>query len=157
MRKMVMAVTLLAALVATSGRADAATLQVLLHVEGDKEIDIPIDQPPLEFQGLIASWGNVTFGNGNVLVGHYVFDREDKRHQGTLAPTQYPNPFVKIMIRTVGIPSQLLVLEGSVPGPGEGSGTFGGVTVATGPLAFLRGADFTTEVTSEGVLVTFTF
>lgn len=155
MRKMALAVTLLAALVATSARADAATLQVTLNLEGNKDIDIPIDGPPTEFKALQAAWGNVTF-NG-AIVGNYVFDTQDKRHVGSQAPTQYPSPFVKIMIRTIGAPAQLLVLEGTRRPIDEGTGTFGGVTVATGPLAFLRGASFTTEVVNGAVVITFTF
>jgi hypothetical protein len=82
---------------------------------------------------------------------------EDKRHLGSLAPTVYPNPWITIMIRTVGAPSELLVLEGTVKPLEEGGGTFGGVTVATGTLAFLRGATFTTAVTGSGIALTFTY
>ncbi len=156
MRKIALAVMLVAGLVGGAARAEAATVQITLTPEGSREIDIPVMPFPGEFKALLSSWGNVTVG-GSGIVAYYVFDTQDKRHSGSQAPTEYPNPFFKIMIRTVGAPSQLLVLEGTRLPLAEGGGVFGGVTVATGPLAFLRGADFQTAVSGSTVVVTFTF
>ena len=135
--------------------ADAATIQVTLNLAGFREIEIPIPVPPGEFRAQDSSWGTVTF-NG-ALVGYYVFSTEEKQHTGSLAPTVYPNPWYTIAIRAIGSPSELLVLEGSRKPLAEGGGAFGGVTVATGALAFLRGATFTTEATASGVVLTLTY
>ena len=146
---------LLPLLVVGTVPADAATIQVTLNVQGFREIEIPITVFPFEFQAQESSWGSVTF-NG-ALVGYYVFSVEEKQHTGSLAPTVYPNPWYTIVIRTIGSPSELLVLEGSRKPLDEGGGAFGGVTVATGPLAFLRGATFTTSAANGTVVVTFTY
>lgn len=151
MRKMAIAAALSAMLVGSVGQVDAATITVVLNPDGNKEIDIPITQDPTEFEALLSSWGRLTF-NGS-LVGFYVFSREDKIHSGSQAPTDYPNPQSTIAIRALGVPTQVLILTGVARPLAEGGGAMGGVTVATGPLAFLRGATFTLV---SGVL-TFTF
>lgn len=132
-------------------RAEAATIQVTLNVIDFRDIDIPITTPPGEFAAQRSSWGSVTLSGA--VVGYYVFSAEDKQHLGSLAPTVYPNPWYTIVLRITGSPSELLVLEGTRRPLNEGGGTFGGVTVATGALAFLRGATFTTAATGSGVVV----
>lgn len=141
MRRMALAAVMLAVILANAARADAATITLVLNPDGDKEIDIPIAGPPTEFEALLSSWGRLTF-NGS-LVAFYVFSREDKIHSGSQAPTDYPNPQTTIAIRALGAPTQVLILTGVARPGGEGGGVLGGVTVATGPLAFLRGATFT--------------
>ncbi len=146
---------LLAVLLAGPGQSEAATLQVAFQVDGFRDIEIPINTFPGEFQLLDSSWGQVLVGGG--LVGHYVFARHDVRHAGSLAPTEYPSPLCTIAIRTVGTPSQLLILDGASQPLADGGGIVGGVTVATGPLAFLRGATFTTAIVNNVFVVTFTY
>jgi hypothetical protein len=147
--------TLLGVLLWGPDPAEAATIQVTLNPAGSRDIDIPISVPPGEFAAQRSSWGSVTF-NG-ALVGYYVFSRADKQHLGNLFPTVYPNPWYTIVIRIVGSPSELLVLEGSRKPLSEGGNPFGGVTVATGSLAFLRGATFSTIATGGGVVLTLTY
>lgn len=141
MRKITIAIALLAALVVNSGRAEAATLQLVLNPDGDKDIDIVIPDFPGEFGALDSSWGRLTY-NG-ALVAYYVFSREDKIHAGNQLPSNYPNPWFTLIIRTIGAPSELLILQGAARPLAEGGGSFGGVTVGTGALAFLRDARFT--------------
>lgn len=154
MRTFATAAVLVATLVAGAVRADAATLQVAFTVDGFRDIEIPITTFPGEFQAVDSSWGGVTYGGG--LVGYWVLGRDDLRHAGSLAPTVYPNPLYTIAIRTVGAPSQLLILSGASH-PLPGGGIVGGVTVATGALAFLRGATFTTAIVNNVFTVTFTY
>jgi hypothetical protein len=150
--KCVLVATLFGVLLSGIDRAEAATIQVTLNPIGFREIEIPITTPPGEFDALTSSWGSVTLSGA--LVGYYVFSTEDKQHTGSLAPTVYPNPWYTIVVRITGSPTELLVLEGSRQPLNEGGGTFGGVTVATGALAILRGATFTTAATGSGVVLT---
>jgi hypothetical protein len=146
------AVMLVAFMAAAVGRADAATFQLALLVDGSKDIDINIAPvEPGEFKALDSSWGRLTLDGA--LVATYVHTREDKIHSGSMAPTDFPNPFYRIAIRAIGAPTEVLILEGAARPLAEGGGAKGGVTVATGALAFLRGATFTLA----GGVLTLTF
>lgn len=159
MRKTAIAAMLLATLIIGSGRADAATLQVTLSLDGNTEIDIPITIPPGigEFQALDGLWGRVTY-NG-ALVAHYVYARDNKTHALMPSPNPYPNQWFTFAIRTVGAPSDLLMFQGTARPPADGGGIYGGVTVATGALAFLREATFTVISSGNGsdLILTFTY
>ena len=143
MRTTISTVMVLLALFGLAQRADAATLQVTLNLMGQREIEIPIAQFPTEFRALDSTWGSVTV-NGAV-VGYYILSRSDMRHAGSQAPSVYPDPWYTLVIRTVGTPSDLLIMQGSRRTLAEGGAAFGGVTVATAGVAFLRGAQFQLE------------
>lgn len=149
MRRIVLAAAVLAVLMGTAARVNAATIVLQLNLDGDKEIEIEVVDPPAtEFDVLSSSWGRLTLNGSQV--AFYVFSREDKINAGNLLPTNYPNPWTTLMIRTIGSPTQLLKLEGAARPLNEGGGVIGNVTVATGPFAFLRGATFT--LANGGVL-----
>lgn len=155
MRLVRTAIALTVLLAAGAVRAEAATLQVTLALDGFKEIEIPIATPPGEFDALQTAWGRVLF-NGAV-VAYYMIDVENKTHSGSLVPTNYPDPWIRIAIRTIGAGSELLLLEGTARPLAAGGGTFGGVTVATPGLSFLRFASFTSVSGPGGLTVTFTY
>jgi hypothetical protein len=121
--------------IAGTARVDAATVQVTLTVLGSRDIDVAVAGPPFdEFHAQRSSWGSVTI-NG-ALIGYYVLSTEDKMHVGNQG--SYPGIWVTIVIRTIGSPSEIIVLRGV----GESTSIRGGIEVATGSLAFLRGAQF---------------
>jgi hypothetical protein len=156
MHKVVVA-ALLASVVAAPGPTEAATIQITLNLVASRDIDIPVAGPPyIEFKAQRSSWGTVTLSGG--LVAYYVFSSEDRRHEAAGALV-YPGTLITLVIRTIGPPSELLILRGSGRPLNEGGGTFGGVIVATGSLAFLNGASFTTVLTGGGnaTLVTITY
>jgi hypothetical protein len=151
MRKTVVALVLFGSIVGHAGAANAATLQVLLNLVGSRDIDIPVQGPPyVEFRAQRSSWGTATVSGA--LVGYYVFSADDRRHEVTDAAT-YPGTQYTVMIRTVGAPAELLVLRGGARPLSQGGGTFGSVIVATGSLAFLRGAAFTTVLAGGNTTV----
>jgi hypothetical protein len=151
MRRMALAAVMLAVMLGSAAHVEAATLIVNLVGDDSKEIDIDTPVAPFEFTLLDTSWGRVTYQGG--LVAYFVHNREDLINAGSLLPTNYPNPAYSLHIRTIGSPAELLVLHGAARPLADGGGAFGGVTVATGPLAFLRNARWTL---SAGVL-TFTY
>jgi hypothetical protein len=155
MPRAVLAVVLLASL-AIPAPAAAATIQVLLNLVSSRDIDIAVQGPPfIEFKAQRSSWGNVTVDGG--IVAYYVFSTEDRRHEATDALV-YPGTLVTVMIRTSGSPAELLMLRGSGRPLNEGGGTHGSVIVATGSLAFLRGATFTTVLAGGNTtLLTITY
>lgn len=155
MKRIAVSMGVLAVLAFGSLRADAATLVVTLANDGSKEIEIPITTPPGEFDALQTAWGRVLF-NG-AIVAYYMIDVENKTHSGSLAPTNYPDPWIRIAIRTIGAGSELMLLEGTARPLAAGGGTFGGVTVATPGLAFLRFATFTSVAGPGGLTLTFTY
>lgn len=155
MHKPVLAAVVFASLV-NPGAAAAATIQVLLNLVASRDIDIAVQGPPfIEFKAQRSSWGTVT-ADGAV-VAYYVFSTEDRRHEATDA-LLYPGTLVTVMIRTGGTPAELLVLRGAGRPLSEGGGTYGSVIVATGSLAFLRGATFTTVLAGGNTtLLTLTY
>lgn len=148
MRRSIVAVILLASVATNLTPAEAATIQVSLNFVAGRDITIPVEGPNyVEFKAQRSDWGTVTVGGG--LVAYYVFSFEDRRHE--LNPgTLYPQNLVTLVIRTAAAPTELLVLRGSDRPLSEGGGTYGTVIVATGSLAFLRGASFTTASAGGG-------
>lgn len=134
----------LAMLVAGGGRAHAATATVSLVQVGDQEVVIPLGGPD-EIELRRNSWGNVVLNGG--IIGTYVLRIEVELPNVQDETSAYPTPSITLTIRLRPSPSfDTVIMQGTVPGPGGpppgGVIAFGNATVATGSLAFLRGATF---------------
>jgi hypothetical protein len=108
-----------------------------------------------------STMGNVLFAGS--IVGTYVMKQSFDIANSTSTTTAYPTPLTTITLRLnppIGTHFDTLVMvglaAGTTPNPDQIT-TFGNVTVATGTLAFLRGATFTTAVAVGNTPLTFTY
>lgn len=147
-------------LFASAGAAQAATITVGLQIVDSESVNVEVS-PGVSVLVVRSTWGNVRF-NG-ITVGTYVMRQEFSMPGNTNTNTPYPMPLTTITLRLdppVGSRFDTLVMHGTVPGdtPNPGQITsFGGVSTATGALAFLRGATWTTSVGVGDVPLTFTY
>lgn len=145
---------------AAAGRAEAATITVGLAIVSSQDVDVEVS-PGVVVKTVRSTWGNVTFDG--VTVGTYVMRQEFSMPNNSSTTTPYPIPLVTVTLRLdppIGTHFDTLILQGTVPGVAPNPGqvtTFGSVSAATGSLAFLRGATWTTAVGVGDIPLTFTF
>jgi hypothetical protein len=151
---------MVALLVATAGRAEAATITVGLAIVSSQDAEIQVS-PGVVVTTSRTTWGNVRV-NGQT-VGTYVMRSEFGMPNSEDTNTAFPLPQVTLTLRlnaSVGTQFDTLIMQGTVPGPGpnpEQITIFGGVVVGTGSLAFLKNATWTTSVGVGDIPLTFTY
>jgi hypothetical protein len=131
-------------LMAGSTPAEAATIIASLVPTASQDVDVPLGGTD-ELLLRRNIWGNVVF-NG-ALIGTFVMRLEFELPNVSDISSGHPTPSVTLTVRLRPTPSfDTLIMQGTVAGPGgpppQGILFFGNVTVATGSLAFLRGATF---------------
>jgi len=154
LRQVVVGAIAALAISAGAARVEAATITVGL---------VPVSSQEATANSVLvqrATWGNVMY-NG-MLVGTYVMRQEFAMAGNSNTTTPYPTPLVTITVRLdppFGSRTDTLILQGTHPGvavPGNIT-IIGSVTAATGSIAFLRGAQWTTAVGVGDVPLTFTY
>lgn len=133
-------------------QAQAATITIGLAIVSSQDVDVN----GVKVQR--ATWGNVTF-NG-AIVGTYVMRQEFAQAGNSNTTTPYPIPLVTISLRLdppFGARTDTLIMQGTHPSDGSGITILGSVTTATGSIAFLRGAQWTTAVGIGDIPLTFTY
>lgn len=149
-----------ALLVATAGRAEAATLTVGLAIVSSQDAEVEVS-PGVVVTTSRTMWGNVRVSGQTV--GTYVMRSEFGMPNSEDTNTAFPLPQVTLTIRlnaSVGTQFDTLILQGTVPGPGPNPGQitiFGGVVVGTGSLTFLKNATWATAVGAGDIPLTFTY
>jgi hypothetical protein len=147
-------------LLASVGSAQAATITVGLAIVSSQDAKIQVS-PGVEVTTSRTTWGNVRVDGQTV--GTYVMRSEFGMPNSTDTNTAFPLPQVTITLRLnelVGTQFDTLVMQGTAPGPGPNPGQitiFGGVATATGSLAFLKDATWTTSVGVGDIPLTFTY
>lgn len=154
-RRVSVAAAMLTMVVCMPRAASAATITVEI---------VPVSQSVATINTVTvqrSTVGNVLFGGS--VIGTYVLKQSFDLANSTDTATAYPTPLTTITLRLdppIGTHFDTLVMVGTVPGTGPNPNqitAFGNVTVATGALAFLRGATFTTAIAVGNTPLTFTY